>query len=159
MAIEDHVVTELEGTPVEVDLGIGGVPFLYEPAETAPPCGMTLTATSSPSIHLIGSCRHRQAFDAGRRGGNSAAFGWRRRDNIVERITGYRPTILMSESEAGAKVVAHIQRHRLLRTAEEMAEARSRLILARDLHDSVVQFLAGAAFRLEAMKKSDFRWP
>ena len=25
MAIEDHVVTELEGAPVEVDLGIGGV--------------------------------------------------------------------------------------------------------------------------------------
>jgi signal transduction histidine kinase len=42
----------------------------------------------------------------------------------------------------------------LLRAAEESAEARSRLTLARDLHDSVVQFLAGAAFRLEAMKRS-----
>nr|WP_277622685.1 histidine kinase [Sphingomonas telluris] len=36
---------------------------------------------------------------------------------------------------------------------EESAEARSRLALARDLHDSVVQFLAGAAFRLEALKR------
>ena len=51
-------------------------------------------------------------------------------------------------------VVTHIQRHALLRAAAESAEARSRLSLARDLHDSVVQFLAGAAFRLEAMKRS-----
>lgn len=57
--------------------------------------------------------------------------------------------------QIGEKVSAHIQRHTLLRTAEDNAEARSRLTLARDLHDSVVQFLAGAAFRLEAMKRSE----
>ena len=51
-------------------------------------------------------------------------------------------------------VVAHIQRHALLKAAAESAESRSRLSLARDLHDSVVQFLAGAAFRLEAMKRA-----
>ena len=51
-------------------------------------------------------------------------------------------------------VAAHLQRHALLRAVEESAEARSRLVLARDLHDSVVQFLAGAAFRLEAMRRS-----
>lgn len=56
--------------------------------------------------------------------------------------------------QLGANVATHIQRHSLLRTAEESAEARSRLSLARDLHDSVVQFLAGAAFRLEAMKRA-----
>ena len=50
-------------------------------------------------------------------------------------------------------VVAHIERHALLLAVEESAEARSRLALARDLHDSVVQFLAGAAFRLEALKR------
>src|SRR4029079_9397882 len=50
---------------------------------------------------------------------------------------------------------AHIQRHALLKAVDETAEARSRLVLARDLHDSVVQFLAGAAFRLEAMKRSE----
>ena len=53
-----------------------------------------------------------------------------------------------------ADVSVHIQRHALLKAAEESAEARSRLMLARDLHDSVVQFVAGAAFRLEAMKRS-----
>ena len=57
--------------------------------------------------------------------------------------------------QIGEKVSAHIQRHTLLRTAEDNAEARSRLTLARDLHDSVVQFLAGAAIRLEAMKRSE----
>ena len=31
---------------------------------------------------------------------------------------------------------------------------RTRLSLARDVHDSIVQFLAGAAFRLEAIKRS-----
>ena len=56
--------------------------------------------------------------------------------------------------QLGADVVMHIQRHALLKAAAESAEARSRLSLARDLHDSVVQFLAGAAFRLEAMKRS-----
>ena len=56
--------------------------------------------------------------------------------------------------QVASEVSAHIQRHALLKAAEENAEARSRLVLARDLHDSVVQFLAGAAFRIEAMKRS-----
>jgi len=57
--------------------------------------------------------------------------------------------------QLGANVAAHIQRHALLEAAAHSAEARSRIALARDLHDSVVQFLAGAAFRLEAMKRSE----
>lgn len=55
--------------------------------------------------------------------------------------------------QVAADVVAHVQGHALLKATEEGAEARSRLVLARDLHDSVVQFLAGAAFRIEAMKR------
>lgn len=54
-----------------------------------------------------------------------------------------------------ADVADHLGRHALLKAVEEGAEARSRLSLARDLHDSVVQFLAGAAFRLEAMKRTE----
>ena len=57
--------------------------------------------------------------------------------------------------QIAADVSAHIQRHALMKAVEDNAEARSRLVLARDLHDSVVQFLAGAAFRLEAMKRSE----
>jgi signal transduction histidine kinase len=56
--------------------------------------------------------------------------------------------------QIGMDIAAHLQKHELLKAAEESAEARSRLTLARDLHDSVVQFLAGAAFRLEAVKRS-----
>jgi signal transduction histidine kinase len=56
--------------------------------------------------------------------------------------------------QVAADVSVHIHRHALLKAAEDNAEARSRLSLARDLHDSVVQFIAGAAFRLEAMKRT-----
>ena len=56
-------------------------------------------------------------------------------------------------TEVAAEVSGHMERHSLMIAVEESAEARSRLALARDLHDSVVQFLAGAAFRLEALKR------
>ena len=56
--------------------------------------------------------------------------------------------------QISADVAALLQRHALLKAADASAEARSRLTLARDLHDSVVQFVAGAAFRLEAMKRA-----
>ena len=56
-------------------------------------------------------------------------------------------------TEVAAEVSGHMERHALMIAVEESAEARSRLALARDLHDSVVQFLAGAAFRLEALKR------
>ena len=51
-------------------------------------------------------------------------------------------------------VSAHIQRHALLVAVKEGAGAKARLSLARDLHDSIVQFLAGATFRVEAIKRS-----
>ena len=57
--------------------------------------------------------------------------------------------------QVAAETATHLQRHELLKAAQESIEARFRLTLARDLHDSVVQFLAGAAFRLEAMKRSN----
>ena len=68
------------------------------------------------------------------------------------------PNLSTDHIDLGDQIAAHaaaqFQRHALLEAAEESAEARSRLTLARDLHDSVVQFLAGAAFRIEAMKRS-----
>ena len=42
----------------------------------------------------------------------------------------------------------------LLSVSEESAAAQTRLSLARDVHDSVVQFLAGATFRVEAIMRS-----
>ena len=55
--------------------------------------------------------------------------------------------------QIAADIAAYIQRYALILAVEENAEARSRVALAGDLHDSVVQFLAGAAFRVEALKR------
>jgi signal transduction histidine kinase len=79
-----------------------------------------------------------------------AGDGWLFLEGIPNLSTDH---IDLGEQLAG-DMVTHIQHHALLKAAAENAEARSRLSLARDLHDSVVQFLAGAAFRLEAMKRS-----
>jgi signal transduction histidine kinase len=56
--------------------------------------------------------------------------------------------------ELGVAAGAILDRHALLSAIETGAAARTRLSLARDVHDSIVQFLAGAAFRLEAIKRS-----
>ena len=47
-----------------------------------------------------------------------------------------------------------LDRHALLMAIETGAAARTRLSLARDVHDSIVQFLAGTAFRIEAIKRA-----
>jgi len=80
---------------------------------------------------------------------------WGEGELFLEAVPNLSTDHIDLAEQIGADVAAHIQRHALLRAAEESAEARSRLTLARDLHDSVVQFLAGAAFRLEAMKRSN----
>ena len=80
---------------------------------------------------------------------------WGEGELFLEAVPNLSTDHIDLAEQIGADVAAHIQRHALLRAAEESAEARSRLSLARDLHDSVVQFLAGAAFRLEAMKRSN----
>jgi signal transduction histidine kinase len=74
---------------------------------------------------------------------------------LLEKVRGLSTDHIALGEQTATELAAHLQRYQLLRAAEESAEARSRLSLARDLHDSVVQFLAGAAFRLEAMKRSN----
>jgi signal transduction histidine kinase len=49
---------------------------------------------------------------------------------------------------------ALLERYALLEAIEAGAAIRTRLSLARDVHDSIVQFLAGATFRIEAIKRS-----
>jgi signal transduction histidine kinase len=56
--------------------------------------------------------------------------------------------------ELGRVAAAVLDRHVLVEAIEGGAAARTRLSLARDVHDSIVQFLAGAAFRVEAIKRS-----
>ena len=56
-------------------------------------------------------------------------------------------------AELGRGAGAILDHDALLSATEEGAAARTRLSLARDVHDSVVQFLAGAAFRVEAIMR------
>jgi signal transduction histidine kinase len=56
--------------------------------------------------------------------------------------------------ELARTVGALLDRYALLDAIEAGAAVRTRLSLARDVHDSIVQFLAGAAFRIEAIKRS-----
>ena len=56
--------------------------------------------------------------------------------------------------ELGRAAGAVLDHDTLLSAMEEGAAARTRLSLARDVHDSVVQFLAGAAFRVEAIMRA-----
>ncbi|MEO6581801.1 MAG: histidine kinase [Sphingomicrobium sp.] len=73
---------------------------------------------------------------------------------FLEGVPGLSTDHIDLGDQIATAVALHLQRHAMLEAAEGSAEARSRLTLARDLHDSVVQFLAGAAFRLEAIKRS-----
>ena len=54
----------------------------------------------------------------------------------------------------GAEIGASLERLSTLKMSEETAAAQTRLSLARDLHDSVVQLLAGTSFRLESLRKT-----
>lgn len=53
-----------------------------------------------------------------------------------------------------ARLTVLVERHALLFAHQEAATARERWRLARDLHDGVVQFLAAATYRIEAIKSS-----
>ncbi len=56
-------------------------------------------------------------------------------------------------------VIEILERDALLSAIESGAAARTRLSLARDVHDSIVQFLAGAAFRIEAIRRASKSGP
>ena len=56
--------------------------------------------------------------------------------------------------ELGRAAGAVLDRDALLSAMEQGTAVRTRLSLARDVHDSVVQFLAGATFRVEAIMRN-----
>ena len=56
-------------------------------------------------------------------------------------------------NELGRAAAAVLEREGLLFAIQERTAATTRLSLARDVHDSLVQFLAGATFRVEAMAR------
>lgn len=55
-------------------------------------------------------------------------------------------------AQLGADISLAFERAALLAANREAAESRARLVLARDLHDSIVQFQAGMALKLHGIK-------
>ena len=61
---------------------------------------------------------------------------------------------LDSAPRLAREMAARLQEAALFDAVEEHSMAKARVAVARDLHDSVVQFLAGLGFRLEALNRS-----
>jgi signal transduction histidine kinase len=76
--------------------------------------------------------------------------GWLVLEGVPELSTDY----LDLGREIGRAAGAVIERHALLDATAEGAAAQTRLTLARDVHDGIIQFLAGATFRLEAISRA-----
>lgn len=72
---------------------------------------------------------------------------------LVLDVPGLCSDDLQLAEDVARQAAATLEQRDLFDATEEAAEIRARLSLARDLHDSVVQFLAGLAFRLEGVKK------
>jgi signal transduction histidine kinase len=75
-------------------------------------------------------------------------------DLFVLDVPGMCSDDLQIAEEAGERIAAALEQRERMQATEDAAEMRARLSLARDLHDSVVQFLAGFTFRLEGTKKA-----
>jgi signal transduction histidine kinase len=73
---------------------------------------------------------------------------------IVSGVPGLCSDDLAVAESVSQEISAALQRMSLFRMSEDSAVVRTRLSLARDLHDSVVQLLAGTSFRLEAIRKA-----
>lgn len=149
------------GTPVSIDITeaqIGGAlattPFLYDW-----PKNRALRRDSERNVQAMdprGAVANDAASTLGLREGIAIPVRSDAGEGVLflEEVSNLSVDHIDVGQQISTSVAAHFQSHALLRAAEENAEARSRLALARDLHDSVVQFLAGAAFRIEAVKRS-----
>jgi signal transduction histidine kinase len=75
-------------------------------------------------------------------------------DLFVLDVPGLCSDDLTVAEKTGETIAAALDHRERMQATEEAAAMRARLGLARDLHDSVVQFLAGFTYRLEGMKKA-----
>jgi len=78
------------------------------------------------------------------------AEGWL----VLEDIDDLSGDYIELGRELGRAAGAVLDRSALLSATEEGVAAQTRLSLARDVHDSIVQFLAGASFRVEAIGRA-----
>ena len=77
-----------------------------------------------------------------------------RAEILVLDIPGLCPDDLDLAEGAAVEIAARIERAALFAATDEAAAMQARLALARDLHDSTVQFLAGLSLRLEGVRKT-----
>jgi len=73
---------------------------------------------------------------------------------LLHGISGLCTDHIEFGASIGSAFADFIQRNALLAAVQDNAAVRARLSLARDLHDSIVQFLAGATFRIEAISRA-----
>ena len=78
------------------------------------------------------------------------AEGWLILEDIPELSADY----IDLGREVGRAAGSLLDRAALVSAIEESVAAQTRLSLARDVHDSIVQFLAGASFRVEAIARA-----
>jgi signal transduction histidine kinase len=78
------------------------------------------------------------------------AEGWLILEGIPELSVDY----IDLGRELGRAAGSVLDRSALVSAIEESVAAQTRLALARDVHDSIVQFLAGASFRVEAIGRA-----
>lgn len=82
--------------------------------------------------------------------GSGTAQGWL----VLEGISELSGDYVELGREFGRAAGSLLDRFALLNAMAEGAAARTRLSLARDVHDSIVQFIAGATFRVEAIARA-----
>lgn len=70
-------------------------------------------------------------------------------------IEGLSPDDLETACHLHDEIAAALERVELVRANEQAALMRARLSFARDVHDGMVQFLAGVALRLEGLKRPE----
>jgi signal transduction histidine kinase len=73
---------------------------------------------------------------------------------IFEDVSMLSTDLLDIAPQLSRDMAARLQETALFASAEERSMAKARVAVARDLHDSVVQFLAGLGFQLEALTRS-----
>jgi signal transduction histidine kinase len=155
LAVRDGSITQVEVPGLAIAGDLDRRPFLYDIRKNRAlkrDVGRNLTGFAARDV-LASKAIGNLALNEGL--AIPIRSDWGEGELFLEQVRNLSTDHIDLAEQIGADVTAHIQGHALLKAAEESAEARSRLTLARDLHDSVVQFLAGAAFRLEAMKRSE----
>jgi signal transduction histidine kinase len=74
---------------------------------------------------------------------------------LLADVEGLSPDDLDSAAAVHLEIVAALERAELVRANERAAIMRARLSFARDVHDGMIQFLAGVALRLEGLKRGE----